>query len=52
MLTVEICALQKKRAIAHHMEERGMTNNDDGSYGLLSWTPLKGPLGVNPKRLR
>ncbi len=34
------------------MEERAMTNNDDGSYGLLSRLPFKGPLGVNPKRLR
>jgi hypothetical protein len=45
-------ALQKKRANALHMEERAMTNNDDGSYGILSRPAFKGLLGINPKRLR
>ncbi len=48
-LAVPTCA---KRANSLHMEERAMTNNEDGSYGLLSRPPFEGPLGVNPKRLR
>ena len=38
-LPVPTCALQKKRANALHMEEYAMTNNDDGSYRLLSRPP-------------
>ena len=38
-LPVPTCVLQKKRANALHMEEYAMTNNDDGSYRLLSRPP-------------
>ena len=49
-LLVPTCVLQKQRANALHMGKRAMTNNDDGSYRLLSRPPFKGPLGVNPWR--
>ncbi len=48
-LLLPTCALQQKHSDALDMEERAMTNNDDGSYGLLSLPPFKGPLGVNLK---
>ena len=50
-LPVPTFAQQKKRANALHIEERVMTNNDDGSYGLLSRPLFEDPLGVNQKRL-
>ncbi len=49
-LPAPTCAPQKKRANALHVEERAI--HEDGSYGLLSLPPFKGPLGVNPKQLR